>query len=120
MKLWLDAQLPPLLAQWINEQEFGVTSFAVRDLGLRDASDAEIFRRARAESAVVMTKDRDFVHLLDENGPPPQLIWIRIGNCSNWTLQQVLDRTLPAALLHLNDGEPWVEIRPHHDSRDHG
>lgn len=55
MKLWLDAQLPPLLAQWINEQEFGVTSFAVRDLGLRDASDAEIFRRARDESAVVMT-----------------------------------------------------------------
>ena len=73
---------------------------AVRELGLRDASDPEIFRRARAANAVVMTKDRDFIRLLDEQGPPPQVIWLRLGNSSN------------AALQLLRSGEPWVEIRP--------
>lgn len=73
---------------------------AVRELGLRDASDPEIFRRARAARSVVMTKDRDFIRLLDEQGPPPQVIWLRLGNSSN------------AALQLLRSGEPWVEIRP--------
>jgi predicted nuclease of predicted toxin-antitoxin system len=47
MKLWLDAQLPPLLAGWIVAQEWGIQAFAVRAVGLRDASDAAIFRAAR-------------------------------------------------------------------------
>jgi predicted nuclease of predicted toxin-antitoxin system len=100
MTLWLDAQLPPALARWIGEQPWGVDAVAVRELGLRDASDPEIFRRARAAGAVVMTKDRDFIRLLDEQGPPPQVIWLRLGNSSN------------AALQLLRSGEPWVEIRP--------
>ena len=57
-------------------------------------------------------KDRDFIHLLDEQGPPPQVIWLRLGNCSNAALQEVLSTTLLRAMDHLRDGEPWVEIRP--------
>ena len=59
-----------------------------------------------------MTKDRDFVHLLERNGPPPQVIWMPMGNCSNATLQLNLSQTLPKALALLQRGEPWVEIRP--------
>ena len=112
MTLWLDAQLPPALARWISEQPWGVNAMAVRDLGLRDASDPEILRRARAAAAVVMTKDRDFIRLLDEQGPPPQVVWLRLGNSSNAALQQVLSTTLLQALELLRSGEPWVEIRP--------
>jgi predicted nuclease of predicted toxin-antitoxin system len=112
MTLWLDAQLPPALARWINEQPWGVEAVPVREIGLRDASDPEIFRQARAAAAVVMTKDRDFIRLLDEEGPPPQVIWLRVGNSSNAALQQVLATTLPQALELLHCGEPWVEIRP--------
>ena len=72
MTLWLDAQLPPALARWISEQPWGVDAVAVRELGLRDASDPEIFRQARAAGAVVMTKDRDFIRLLDAQGPLPR------------------------------------------------
>ena len=74
MKLWLDAQLPLLLAGWINAQEWGIQAFAVRDVGLRDASDAAIFRAVREAGVVVMTKDRDFIRLLDDQGPPPKVI----------------------------------------------
>jgi predicted nuclease of predicted toxin-antitoxin system len=44
--LWLDAQLPPLLAPWLSEQ-FAIRAYVLRDLGLRDATDAEIFQSAR-------------------------------------------------------------------------
>lgn len=112
MTLWLDAQLPPALARWIGEQPWGVDAVAVREIGLRDVSDPEIFRRARAANAVVMTKDRDFIRLLDEQGPPPQMIWLRLGNSSNAALQQVLTTTVSQALELLRSGESWVEIRP--------
>lgn len=112
MKLWLDAQLPPLLAAWINAQGWGIQAIAVREIGLRDASDPVIFQAARAVDAVVMTKDRDFIHLLEEQGPPPQVIWLRLGNCSNAALQEVLSTSLLRAVEHLRNGEPWVEIRP--------
>lgn len=112
MKLWQDAQLPPLLASWINAQEWGIQACAVRDVGLRDASDPDIFRAAREAGVVVMTKDRDFIRLLEEQGPPPQVIWLRLGNCSNAALQGVLATTLLRARDHLGEGEPWVEIRP--------
>ena len=70
---WLDAQLPPLLAGWINAQGWGLHAVAVRDVGMRDASDPVIFQAARDAGVVVMTKDRDFIRLLDERGPPPQV-----------------------------------------------
>ena len=51
MKLWLDAQLPPSLAGWINRQGLGVEAVAVRELGLRDSVDPEIFQAARKVNA---------------------------------------------------------------------
>ena len=112
MKLWLDAQLPPSLAGWINQQGLGLEAVAVRALGLRDALDPQIFQAARQANALVMTKDRDFINLLEQNGPPPQVIWLRTGNSSNQGLQETLATTLAPALDLLRNGEPWVEIRP--------
>ena len=82
----------------------------LRDLGLRDAADAEIFDRARAMKAVVMTKDQDFLDLLERFGPPPQIIWITCGNTSNAHLKTILAQHLPQALVLLAQGEPLVEI----------
>ncbi len=42
MKVWVDAQLSPALADWLTAQ-FDVEASAVRDLGLRDAEDELIF-----------------------------------------------------------------------------
>jgi predicted nuclease of predicted toxin-antitoxin system len=109
--LWLDAQLSPALAKWITEQFTPIQAVPVRELGLRNADDREIFAQARSAGAVVMTKDRDFLHLLFEQGPPPQVIWLRVGNSSNQALQAVLLRTLEQALASLGNGEPWVEVR---------
>lgn len=62
MTIWIDAQMSPVIADWVTAN-FPVTCRAVRDVGLRDAEDREIFLEARKQPATVMTKDSDFILL---------------------------------------------------------
>lgn len=75
MKFWVDAQLPPMLAQWLSG-EYGVDARALLELGLRDASDIEIFHAAHDADVMVISKDSDFVELVSRHGTPPQLLWV--------------------------------------------
>ncbi len=109
MNIWFDAQLPPTLASWLNNT-FGVSATALRDMGLRDAQDIEIFEAARVASAVIMTKDGDFVDLVCRLGTPPQILWLTCGNVTNRNLRQLLTITFPDALEKLQQGEAVVEI----------
>jgi predicted nuclease of predicted toxin-antitoxin system len=107
--IWVDAQLPPAIAAWITEH-FGIQAAAVRDLGLRDATDRQIFLAAQQAQVVVMTKDSDFLWLLEELGAPPRVIWITCGNTSNARLKAILDSTLTSAITLLETGDKLVEI----------
>lgn len=109
MTLWVDAHLSPAIATWITNT-FGITAVALRDIGLRDAEDPEIFEAAKAQGVIIMTKDSDFVDLIDRLGSPPQIIWLTCGNTSNARLQNILGATLLDALELLRAGETLVEI----------
>lgn len=109
MVIWIDAQFSPLIASWITDT-FGIRAKAVRELGLRDATDRQIFLSAKRQNAVVMTKDRDFIRLLDEFGPPPSVIWVTCGNTSDARLQEILRTTFANAVALLDSGERLVEI----------
>ncbi len=109
MKIWVDAQLPPTLANWLS-LAFMVEAAALRDLSLRDARDIEIFEAARAENVVIMTKDSDFIDLVCRLGTPPQILWLTCGNVTNRNLRQLLTATLPDALEQLKQGTMIVEI----------
>jgi predicted nuclease of predicted toxin-antitoxin system len=113
MRFWIDAQLSPQLAPWIAEH-FDVEAMAVRDLGLRDATDQVIFDAARQAQAIVMTKDRDFVEMVERLGTPPQVVWITCGNTSNTRLQALLEATFSQAVQLLAAGERLVEISDLH------
>jgi len=108
--VWIDAQLSPHLAAWLRAR-FGIEAAAVRDLGLRDAGDREIYLAARQAGAVVMSKDSDFLRLQEELSPPPQILWVACGNTSNAHLKRLLGATLAPALDLLGQGEALVEIR---------
>jgi predicted nuclease of predicted toxin-antitoxin system len=110
MIIWVDVHISPVLVPWLA-RTFGVEAAAVRDLGLREADDDVIFEAARAATAVVRTKDRDFVELLERLGPPPQVICLTCGNTSNRALRALLAAALPDALGMLAEGDPLVEIR---------
>lgn len=110
MKIWVDAQLSPALASWMREA-LQVEAQALRDLGLRDAKDSLIFERARAENAIVFTKDQDFLDLLRRRGPPPRILWLSSGNSSNLHVRTLLVRSWPKILALFESGEALVEIR---------
>lgn len=82
----------------------------MRELGLLGAKDRQIFQAARDAEAVVMTKDSDFLALLDQLGAPPQILWVTCGNTSNAHLKEILKASLPKALDLLRQGERLVEI----------
>lgn len=81
MKLWLDAQLSPEMASWI-ETHLAIETVPVRNVGLRDASDVQIFEAAKQAGVVLITKDSDFSQLIHRLGSPPKVIWLRCGNTS--------------------------------------
>jgi predicted nuclease of predicted toxin-antitoxin system len=107
--IWIDAHLSPAIATWITDT-FGVTALALRDLGLRDAEDPEIFEAAKAQGVIFMTKDSDFVDLVERLDSPPQIIWLTCGNTSNARLREILSSVLPETLELLGSGEKLVEI----------
>lgn len=108
--IWVDAQLSPALALWLRET-LGLDASALREIGLRDAEDDEIFAAARKDRAILMTKDSDFVLLLERFGPPPKIILLTCGNTSNAHLKIILGSTLTKALELLDSGDAIVEIQ---------
>jgi predicted nuclease of predicted toxin-antitoxin system len=110
MTIWVDAHLSPEIASWISNT-LGVKAIALRDLGLRDAEDTEIFEAAKAQRAIVITKDSDFVDLVERLGSPPQIIWLTCGNTSNARLHCILSEMTTKALELLKAVEVLIEIR---------
>lgn len=82
----------------------------MRELNLRDSTDEQIFAAAKTAGVIVITKDSDFVGLLERYGPPPQIVWLTIGNTSNAVLKQLFAATWKNAQELLQNGEALVEI----------
>ena len=107
--IWIDAQLPPSLARWLV-QAHGVDAHHVLEIGFIGADDAVIFEAARSgKAAVVVTKDEDFVQLLEHRGPPPQIVWVTCGNVRNETLREIVDAAWPRVAELIAAGEPRLK-----------
>ena len=107
--IWVDAQLPPALARWLTA-EHQHDAHHVQDLGFLTAPDRVIFSVARTADAVMVTKNSDFVRLHEEQGSPPQVVWVTCGNRSNAELLALFATAWPRAVQLLAGGEPLVEI----------
>jgi predicted nuclease of predicted toxin-antitoxin system len=109
LNFFVDAQLPPALAQWIVGQRHQATH--VFELGLQTADDLVIWDRARNENAVIISKDEDFVDRWLLSDRPVPLVWIRKGNCSNRALMAWLEPLWPDIVRRLEKGERFIELR---------
>jgi predicted nuclease of predicted toxin-antitoxin system len=109
MRFLVDAQLPraicPLLAHPDHE------ALHVKDVLPLDAADADIWRMALANGQVIVTKDEDFARRQQSSGAGPQIVWIRIWNCTNAALQTALKVVWPSVCALLESGEKLVEVR---------
>ena len=110
MIVWIDAQLSPELSRWLNER-FAVEAIHVRDLGFVPAKDTTIFAAARKAGALVLRKGRDFVDLVRQLGPPPQIVWVTCGNTSNREMKRILEATFVRVRELVELGEAVIEIK---------
>lgn len=88
MKLLFDHNLPPSLV--VKLADLFPHSQHVYPLGIDRASDLQIREHALQNDFLIVTKDVDFSDLCVLRGFPPKIIWIRRGNCSVRTLEQIL------------------------------
>ncbi len=78
MKLLFDENLSRRLVP--SAQTLFPDSAHVSELGLSGATDREVWAYAGQYGYVVISKDSDFNDLAFMHGPPPKVIWLRIGN----------------------------------------
>lgn len=88
MKLLFDENLAARLAHEFADLYPGSAHILALDLG--GAGDRAIWDRAAAEQFVLVTKDEDFHRLSVLLGPPPKVIWIRLGNCATADIARLL------------------------------
>ena len=107
MKFLVDAQLPPALCEWLRDR--GHEAVHVAEIGMIAATDGEIAARAERDSAVLVSKDEDFVTLrLPDRFA---LLWLRCGNVTNRALAGWLDARWEQIEALLAQGERFVEVR---------
>ena len=80
MKLLFDQNLSPQLPRLLAD--IYADSTHVREVGLREADDSEIWDYAKTNGYAIVSKDSDFQHRSLLRGSPPKFIWLRVGNCT--------------------------------------
>jgi predicted nuclease of predicted toxin-antitoxin system len=108
LKVLVDQHLPAVLAVWLRS--IGLEARHLREIGMRDATDSEIWALACTEDAVVVTKDGDFVDLFHRVGGA-RVVWVRIQNCGNPELIARFEASWPAIVERLESGERFLELR---------
>ena len=96
MKLLFDQNLSPRLPRLLSDLYPG--SAHVRDVGLKDATDTIIWRFAKQNGFVIVSKDSDFQQRSLLFGHPPKFIWLRVGNCPVHLIQEMLRKQ--SAAIH--------------------
>jgi predicted nuclease of predicted toxin-antitoxin system len=110
MTLLVDNQLPLALARYLAAN--GWECAHVQDVGLDATEDRIIWQYAKERGLTIITKDEDFQALANQQRSiPPQVIWVRLGNCRKAVLLEAFSRVLPALRDMLAAGDAVIEIR---------
>lgn len=88
MKLLFDQNLPPRLVARLAD--LFPDSAHVFGLGLDKALDVDVWKYARDNGFVIVSKDADFSELSLLHGSPPKLVWLRVGNCTTIQIEKLL------------------------------
>ena len=105
----MDNQLPPALARLLQD-DLGCEAAHVVDIGLRDASDIEIWTYTSERGCILISKDEDFTNMV-LRASAAGLIWVRVGNCRRAFLLDVFRKVWPRIVARLELGDRFIEIR---------
>lgn len=79
MKLLFDQNLSWRLPEHLAELYPG--SRHIREFGLKESEDLDIWEHAKANDFVIVTKDKDFQQRSLLYGHPPKVVRLLVGNC---------------------------------------
>ncbi len=106
LKLLFDENLSPKLPGLLGR--FFPGSAHVRECGLLGRPDEDVWEYARAHGFAIVSKDSDFQQRSLLYGPPPKLVWLRIGNCTRPQLVQLI--TAHEQEIHALDADRFASI----------
>ncbi len=92
MKLLFDENLSPKMVEALAD--VFPDSAHVDRIGLGGGSDDDVWRYAKDNGFMLVSKDSDFYEKSILYGHPPKVIWIRRGNCTNRQIQLLLRNRL--------------------------
>jgi predicted nuclease of predicted toxin-antitoxin system len=93
----VSCRLPMLLAaEYPGSQQ-------VVGIGLPGADDRVIWSYAAVNGLTIVSKDVDFRHMALLLGPPPKVIWLRVGNGSTGLIESLLRHRLADVQTFLAD-----------------
>jgi predicted nuclease of predicted toxin-antitoxin system len=78
MRVLFDQNLSPRLVELLSEDYPGCQH--VHTIGLAGADDQTVWDYAAQLQLVIVSKDSDFQHRALLYGPPPKVVWLRVGN----------------------------------------
>ena len=88
MKLLFDQNVSPRLVRRLAD--IYADNVHVREVGLREADDADIWDCAKLNGFTIVSKDSDFQQRSLLYGHPPKFNWLRVGNCTVKTVEDLL------------------------------
>lgn len=88
MKLLFDENLSFRLVEGLSDEFPGSTH--VRVVGLSSADDRSVWDFASRNEFIIVSKDSDFHQLSFLLGPPPKVVWLKMGNADTQTIEALL------------------------------
>ncbi|UBM61603.1 DUF5615 family PIN-like protein [Candidatus Sulfidibacterium hydrothermale] len=108
MKLLFDQNISFRLVKRITDLFPG--SKQVRELGLENATDLEIFNYAKKKDYAIVTFDSDFCDLNIVKGFPPKIIWLKTGNRTTNELERLFRNKQDLIRIFLSEDYGCLEI----------
>ena len=110
MKLLFDQNLSPRLIRGIEGAFPG--SDHVRNVGLDQSTDRQVWEYARDQDFVIVSKDDDFRQLAFLHGAPPKVVWLRVSNGPTSAVEQLLTTNVSVITEFGESGDESLLVLP--------
>ncbi len=99
MKLLFDQNISFRITTYFKD------SYQVKQLGLENKTDLEIWEFSKNNNYAIVTFDSDFIDMANLKGCPPKIIWLRFGNSTTKEIIKILKQKEQLIFEFINNEE---------------